>query len=89
MLKAEVTFTHETWNKINAEMDSRFAHLAIVGWYHSHPDFGVFLSDRDLQIGRGGPVSDPARVLSGFVDGIMMRTFAHTEVVELAPAPID
>src|SRR5262249_34234810 len=44
---AEVTFTHETWARINAEMDQRFADRAIVGWYHTHPDFGVFLSDRD------------------------------------------
>jgi ornithine carbamoyltransferase len=46
--------------------------------------YALFLSDRDLQIGRGEPVPDTARVLSGFVDGIMMRTFAHAEVVELA-----
>jgi proteasome lid subunit RPN8/RPN11 len=44
---AEVTFTHETWARINEEMDKRFADRAIVGWYHTHPDFGVFLSDRD------------------------------------------
>ena len=44
---AEVTFTHQTWAKINAEMDTKFANLSIVGWYHTHPDFGIFLSDRD------------------------------------------
>jgi proteasome lid subunit RPN8/RPN11 len=44
---AEVTFTHDTWARINEEMDKRFADSAIVGWYHTHPDFGVFLSDRD------------------------------------------
>jgi proteasome lid subunit RPN8/RPN11 len=44
---AEVTFTHQTWAKINAEMDTKFADLKIVGWYHTHPDFGIFLSDRD------------------------------------------
>ncbi|TWU04162.1 Mov34/MPN/PAD-1 family protein [Symmachiella macrocystis] len=44
---AEVTFTHEAWSKINAEMDSRYSDLSIVGWYHTHPDFGIFLSDRD------------------------------------------
>lgn len=46
-----------------------------------HP---LFLSDRDTQMGRGEPISDTARVLSGFVDGIMIRTFAHAEVEELA-----
>ena len=44
---AEVTFTHQTWAKINAEMDTKFTTLTIVGWYHTHPDFGIFLSDRD------------------------------------------
>jgi ornithine carbamoyltransferase len=44
----------------------------------------LFLADRDIQIGRGESVADTARVLSGFVDGIMIRTFGHDEVVELA-----
>ena len=44
----------------------------------------VFLSDLTSQIGRGEPVPDTARVLSGYVDGIMIRTFAHSEVEELA-----
>jgi proteasome lid subunit RPN8/RPN11 len=43
----EVTFTHEAWNVVNKEMDTRFADLKIVGWYHSHPGFGIFLSERD------------------------------------------
>jgi proteasome lid subunit RPN8/RPN11 len=43
----EVTFTHEAWNVVNREMDTRFAALKIVGWYHTHPGFGVFLSERD------------------------------------------
>jgi proteasome lid subunit RPN8/RPN11 len=43
----EVTFTHEAWNVVNREMDTRFADLKIVGWYHTHPGFGVFLSERD------------------------------------------
>ncbi len=44
----------------------------------------LFLSAGDLQIGRGEPVKDTARVLSRYVDGIMIRTFAHAEVEELA-----
>jgi ornithine carbamoyltransferase len=44
----------------------------------------VFLSDRDSQIGRGETVSDTAGVLSRYVDGITIRTFAHAEVEELA-----
>jgi ornithine carbamoyltransferase len=43
-----------------------------------------FLSPRDVQLGRGEPIADTARVLSRYVDGIMIRTFAHQDVVELA-----
>ena len=44
----------------------------------------LFLSGRDVQLGRGEPVADTARVLSRYADGIMIRTFAHAEVEELA-----
>ena len=46
-----------------------------------HP---LFLSANDLQIGRGEPVQDTARVLSRYLDGIMIRTFAQKEVEDLA-----
>jgi ornithine carbamoyltransferase len=44
----------------------------------------LFLSPRDVQLGRGEPIADTARVLSRYVDGIMIRTFAHSEVEKLA-----
>ena len=44
----------------------------------------LFLSNRDLQIGRGEPVEDTARVLSRYLDAIMIRTFAQQEVEDLA-----
>jgi ornithine carbamoyltransferase len=44
----------------------------------------LFLSSRDIQLGRGEPIKDTARVLSRYVDGIMIRTFAHADVEELA-----
>ncbi|MGP0069883.1 MAG: Mov34/MPN/PAD-1 family protein [Isosphaeraceae bacterium] len=70
---AEVTFTHETWAKINSEMDTKYAALRIVGWYHTHPDFGIFLSDRDRFIqehffsgpGQVAHVIDPIRRTEG------------------------
>lgn len=70
---AEVTFTHETWAKIHAEMDRSYPELAIVGWYHTHPDFGIFLSDRDRFIhehffsepGQIAYVVDPIRQTEG------------------------
>lgn len=46
--------------------------------------YALFLSNRDLQIGRGEPVEDTARVLSRYLDGIMIRTFAQQEVEDLA-----
>ncbi|RFU64142.1 ornithine carbamoyltransferase [Peribacillus glennii] len=46
----------------------------------------LFLSSNDLQIGRGETVSDTAKVLSQYVDGIMIRTFEHEKVKELASA---
>src|SRR5262247_2804172 len=44
----------------------------------------LFLSSRDVQIGRGEPIPDTARVLSRYVDGVMIRTFAHADVEQLA-----
>ena len=46
--------------------------------------YPLFLSSHDLQIGRGEPVQDTARVLSRYLDGIMIRTFAQQEVEDLA-----
>ncbi|WP_438447366.1 ornithine carbamoyltransferase [Gorillibacterium sp. sgz5001074] len=44
----------------------------------------LFLSRNDLQIGRGEPISDTAQVLARYLDGIMIRTFAHTTLTDLA-----
>jgi proteasome lid subunit RPN8/RPN11 len=44
---AQVTFTHEAWNHINKVWDRDFPQMGIVGWYHTHPGFDIFLSDMD------------------------------------------
>jgi ornithine carbamoyltransferase len=44
----------------------------------------LFLSSRDIQLGRGEPIRDTARVLSRYVDGVMIRTYDQEDVVELA-----
>lgn len=45
---------------------------------------GLFFGPDDLQLARGEPISDTAKVLSRYLDGIMIRTFRHNDVVELA-----
>lgn len=45
---------------------------------------GMFLSTNDIQMGRGEPIEDTARVLARYVDGILIRTFSHQEVLDLA-----
>ncbi len=47
---AQVTFTAETWTHIQDVMDRQFPDLRILGWYHTHPGHGIFLSDMDLFI---------------------------------------
>ncbi|MBZ5687305.1 MAG: Mov34/MPN/PAD-1 family protein [Acidobacteriia bacterium] len=47
---AHVTFTQDTWEHIYAVKDKNYPHERIVGWYHSHPGFGIFLSDHDTFI---------------------------------------
>lgn len=45
-----VTFTGQTWDYIHEQLTERFPHKRIVGWYHTHPDFGIFLSAMDIYI---------------------------------------
>jgi proteasome lid subunit RPN8/RPN11 len=47
---AQVTFTPETWTHVQDEMEKRHSDKKILGWYHTHPGFGVFLSGMDLFI---------------------------------------
>lgn len=49
---ASLTFTHETWDHISEVHEQSFPDSKMVGWYHSHPHFGIFLSDHDLFIHR-------------------------------------
>ena len=45
--KSHVTFTHDTWDRIHADLAASFKGMDIVGWYHTHPGFGVEFSDMD------------------------------------------
>lgn len=42
-----LTFTHETWDYFHTEMDRKYKDKKIVGWIHTHPNFGIFLSEND------------------------------------------
>lgn len=50
--RAQLTFTHSVWEEMLARVDRDFPDLRIVGWYHSHPGFGIFLSEYDKFIQR-------------------------------------
>ena len=71
---AQITFTHDTWAEIDAEREARAPKAQIVGWYHTHPDLGVFLSEPDIFIQQNffkeqwqvAMVLDPVRGDRGF-----------------------
>ena len=48
--QTSVTFTHEVWDDVHARLDNDHPGQRIVGWYHTHPGFGLFLSEYDLFI---------------------------------------
>ncbi|WP_320670532.1 Mov34/MPN/PAD-1 family protein [Patulibacter defluvii] len=50
--RASVTFTHDAWARVHAALDRDHPGREIVGWYHSHPGFGIFLSEHDRFIQR-------------------------------------
>ena len=72
--QSSFTYTHEAWEEITRERDRLHPDLDIVGWYHTHPDFGIFLSSHDLFIHRNffnqplqlAYVVDPIRQTRGF-----------------------
>ena len=72
--QASFTYTHESWEEITRERDRLHPELDIVGWYHTHPDFGIFLSGHDQFIHRHffaqplqvAYVVDPIRQTRGF-----------------------
>lgn len=67
-------FTHETWDYVHAEIEKRYENGHIVGWIHTHPDFGIFLSEYDKFIQENffkeenqiAYVVDPIQHIEGF-----------------------
>lgn len=72
--QASFTYTHDSWQEITRERDRLHPDLDIVGWYHTHPDFGIFLSGHDTFIHQNffaqplqvAYVVDPVRQTRGF-----------------------
>jgi proteasome lid subunit RPN8/RPN11 len=71
---ASLTFTHDTWAKLTRDVDAQFPDEVVLGWHHTHPNFGIFLSAYDLFIHRNffnepwqvALVVDPQRQEFGF-----------------------
>ena len=71
---ASLTFTHETWADLHRQAEQKYPGQTVVGWHHTHPGFGVFLSGYDLFIHRNffpeiwqvAMVVDPQRQEFGF-----------------------
>lgn len=69
-----LTFTHETWDYISKEYESKYSDLKIIGWQHTHPGYGIFLSNYDMFIQENffnlpfqtAYVIDPVQHIRGF-----------------------
>ena len=72
--RASLTFTHKSWDQMHLERERNYPGLKIVGWFHTHPGFGIFLSSYDLFIQKSffdlpwqvAYVVDPVRKTRGF-----------------------
>nr|WP_303652838.1 Mov34/MPN/PAD-1 family protein [Paludisphaera mucosa] len=82
--QASFTYTHDSWEEITRERDRLHPDLDVVGWYHTHPNFGIFLSHHDLFIHQNffsqplqtAYVVDPIQGTRGFfqwADGRMVQ----------------
>lgn len=71
---ASLTFTHDTWAEMNRQVEEQYPGEIVLGWHHTHPNFGIFLSGYDLFIHRHffgqewqlAMVVDPLRAEFGF-----------------------
>ncbi len=81
----QLTFTHDSWNEIYAHMENLPSDEVLIGWYHSHPNFGVFLSEHDQFIqnnffknrGQITIVVDPVRGRRGWFTSVNGKIQAH------------
>jgi len=87
--RATLTFTQESWENVHRIMDSHYEGCEIVGWYHSHPGFGIFLSEHDLFIHRNffGDISQVAYVIDPVAGTEGIFTWQDGDVKELFEQP--
>jgi proteasome lid subunit RPN8/RPN11 len=86
----QLTFTHDSWNEIYAHMENLPSDEVLIGWYHSHPNFGVFLSEHDQFIqnnffknrGQITIVVDPVRGRRGWFTSVNGKIQAHGKEVD-------
>lgn len=83
--KSNSTLAGQTWAMIFSKSSTRTRVSFEVG-IHELGGNQVFLNKNDIQLGRGESIADTARVLSRFVHGLVVRTFDHDEVQQLADA---
>jgi len=100
---ATLTFTHETWDYIHKEHASRYPAFRIVGWQHTHPNYGIFLSSYDMFIQENffnmpfqiAYVIDPIQKTRGFFqwkDGKVVKLngyYIFDEIGKSIKAPVD
>ena len=96
---ASLTFTHEAWDEVNDVMSRDFEGKQMVGWYHSHPRFGIFLSEYDVFIQKNffreewqvayvvDPVSQTSGVF-GWEKGEIVRYSSWNVVARGAPKAV-
>jgi proteasome lid subunit RPN8/RPN11 len=87
--RSRVTFTHEAWSVIHSTLDQSFPGEEILGWYHSHPGFGIFLSEHDLFIHRNffGRPEQIAIVVDPHAGSEGLFVWRAGEVVKAAEEP--
>ena len=102
--KGSVTFTHKTWDYINKIRDEQYPDYSVVGWFHTHPGFGIFLSSHDKFIQENffnlpwqvAYVVDPLSGKHGFfgwhnnnIDKVAFKTEIKPQPEELISTPAE
>ena len=85
----QLTFTHDSWNAIYEQLEKEPEGSSLIGWFHSHPNFGVFLSDHDKfiqanffkQDGQITVVVDPIRGKRGWFFSSAGKIETYKEVI--------